>query len=85
MVDVESSTQQSSSGSSVSNPYSSSDSVQPIFTRWHPLNVLRRCVYMLLGLYGMNYFDTYHKLMNDPNISHEWFKIGLGASIGKSF
>ena len=66
----------------VTNPYSG---VPPTLPRWHPLNVLWRCLYMGIALYGINYFKAYHALLHSPNVKHEWFKIGLAATVGKSF
>ena len=81
MRDVESSTLQRGENERVNNPYSNLPPVNVLPT-WHPINVLKRILYMGLSLYGLNYFDAYNTLMTSPKISHEWFKVGLAASIG---
>jgi hypothetical protein len=71
---------ESNQSNAVNNPYSNP---QPtILPTWHPLNVLWRALYMGVALYGMNYFKAYQTLMYSPKVSHEWFKIGLAASVG---
>jgi hypothetical protein len=71
---------ESNQSNAVNNPYSHP---QPtILPTWHPLNVLKRVFYMGLALYGMNYFEAYQTIMHSPKVSHEWFKIGLAASVG---
>ena len=82
-MDVEARSQ--TGNGSVNNPYSSSSSVTNVLPTWHPINVLRKCLYMGGSLYGLNYFDAYNTLMKSPNVSHEWFKLGLAASIGFLF
>jgi hypothetical protein len=77
MTDVEASTQRSGS---VNNPYSGQAPIPP---HWEPINVLRRGLYMGGSLYGLDYFETYDALMKSPKVRHEWFKIGLAATVGK--
>lgn len=80
MSDVEMSALRPSAA--VQNPYSSSgeSAVLPV---WHPINVLWRMLYMTLALWGLHFFEAYSKLMKDPNIRHEWFKIGLATTVGE--
>jgi hypothetical protein len=73
MADVEASTR-----GSVNNPYQG----PPTLPRWHPVNVLRKSFWMGSSIFGLDYFDTYSTIMTSPNVSHEWFKTGLAASIG---
>lgn len=61
------------------NPYS--DSAAPL-QYWHPINVLRRGVYIGISLYGLHYFNAYETILRDPNVSHEWFKFAMAASVG---
>lgn len=81
MADVES-TSTTLRPSGVNNPYTSLDPA--VMPTWHPLNVLWRLLYLTLALWGLHYFEAYSKLMHDPNIRHEWFKIGLAATVGES-
>mmetsp|Transcript_47648 Transcript_47648/g.134251 ORF Transcript_47648/g.134251 Transcript_47648/m.134251 type:complete len:175 (+) Transcript_47648:92-616(+) len=83
MADVESSSQRPA-GTAVNNPYSSSapTGVLPVY---HPLNILWRLLYMTAALWGLHYFEAYSKLMHDPRIRHEWFKIGLAATVAILF
>jgi hypothetical protein len=48
----------------------------------HPLVVLKRSVYMGISLFGLNHLDVYNVIVRSPNVRHEWFKIGLAATIG---
>jgi len=82
MTDVEASSRPTPGA--VNNPYSNSQP-PPILHHWHPVNVLRRCIYMGGSLYGLNYFSAYDTLMNSPDVSHEWFKIGLASTVGLLF
>ena len=31
--------------------------------------------------WGLHEFGVYHAVLRSPDVSHEWFKVGLGASI----
>jgi len=53
----------------------------PVRGRWHPINAISRSLWMGGSLYFLDRMDTYHNIMHSPNISHEWFKAGLAASI----
>lgn len=50
----------------------------------HPLNVLKRTLYMGISLWGLHKFDVYHTILHSPDVQHEWFKIGLAGSVGTS-
>jgi hypothetical protein len=71
---------ESNQSNAVNNPYS--NPIPTILPTWHPLNVMKRILYMGVALYAMNYFNAYQKIMHSPKVSHEWFKIGLAASVG---
>ena len=81
MTDVESRQQQQQ----VNNPYNSSNAagaLQPIRSRYHPMNILSRGMWMSLSLYILHRMNVYTTIMTSPDISHEWFKVGLAASVG---
>lgn len=42
----------------------------------------KRLVYIGISVYILQRMDFYNAILHSPNISHEWFKIGLGATIG---
>ena len=71
----------SSSSGNVQNPYSNNAN-QNLLPRYHPLNILRRVLYMGISIYGLQYYDTYHTIQHSSHIRHEWFKIGLASTIG---
>jgi len=50
----------------------------------HPVNILYRVGVMGGSLYGLNELDVFHQVMHSPNVDHQWFKVGLAASIGIS-
>ena len=62
------------------NPYA--DSTQ-VYSTWHPVNLFWRILWMGGSLYGLERMEAYHAIMHSPDISHEWFKIGLAASLGE--
>ena len=70
--------------SSVNNPYAAGPEPNVLPT-WHPINVLRRCFYMGISLYGLHHFRAYQTIMKSPNVSHEWFKIGLASTVAILF
>ncbi|KAL3784702.1 hypothetical protein HJC23_007711 [Cyclotella cryptica] len=47
----------------------------------HPLNILKRTAIIGGTLYAMHDFKVFHNILHSPNVSHEWFKIGLATSI----
>ncbi|CAB9514531.1 expressed unknown protein [Seminavis robusta] len=77
-VDVESHQQQQQQA--VRNPYSSSmePEVLPIY---HPINILKRSLYIGISLYVLEKLDAHKAIFHAPDVSHEWFKIGLGGTI----
>lgn len=42
----------------------------------------KRLIYMGISLYFLQRLNFYNAIFQSPHISHEWFKIGLGATIG---
>lgn len=60
-----------------------SNAPQPLPAR-HPLNILKRALYMGISLWGLHKFEVYHTILHSPDVQHEWFKIGLAASVGMS-
>lgn len=78
-MDVEASTRQRGKNTALENPYS--DNATPLFY-WHPINVLRRGIYIGVSLYGLHYLNAYETIMRDPSVSHEWFKFAIAASVG---
>ena len=79
MTDVESSNRQPA-GVAPTNPYSANPNVLP---RYDPLNILKRLFYMGVSAYGLNHFNFYRVVLQSPHIRHEWFKIGLAATVGE--
>jgi hypothetical protein len=51
-------------------------------SRYHPLTVLKRLTYMGGSGYALHRFQAYHVILQSPHVRHEWFKIGLAATIG---
>jgi len=49
----------------------------------HPVNILYRVGVMGGSLYGLHELKVFHKVIHSPDVDHQWFKIGLAASIGK--
>ena len=74
--------QQNNDGVVIENPYNNSTSNPHILPTYHPLNILRRILYMCIALYGLNHYDVYHTIMHSSHVKHEWFKIGLASTIG---
>lgn len=35
------------------------------------------------SLYGLHELKVFHQVIHSPDIDHQWFKVGLAASIGK--
>ena len=65
----------------MNNPYTMQQPV--VRSRYHPINILQRGMWMSLSLYILHRMNVYKNVMTSPDISHEWFKIGLATSIGK--
>eukprot|EP00934_Nitzschia_sp_Nitz4_P001009 Nitzschia sp. Nitz4//scaffold38_size140716//125668//126265//NITZ4_003172-RA/size140716-augustus-gene-0.140-mRNA-1//-1//CDS//3329550153//1009//frame0 len=64
----------------INNPYKSEGGLS-----WQPIHIMSRMAYAAGSLGALRYFDTYEKIMHDPKISHEWFKVGLASSIAIVF
>jgi hypothetical protein len=82
MTDVEAHSTQRPNNN-VNNPYSGNSSM--LQGTWHPVNVMYRCFYMGLSLYGMDYFETFQTIMHSPDVRHEWFKMGLALTVRKFY
>lgn len=54
-------------------------------SRWHPLTILKRLTYMGASLWGLNHYNAYNVILRSPHVRHEWFKVGLAATIGAYF
>lgn len=65
----------------LNNPYAPGQPLPPMRPHWHPLNVLTRSLWMVGSLWVLHRMSTYDTLLKSPDIRHEWFKIGLAASI----
>jgi len=61
------------------NPYA--DSGSPIRSRWHPINILQRAGWMGGSIYLLHRMNTYKNILTSPDISHQWFKVGLASSV----
>lgn len=35
------------------------------------------------SLYFLEQMNTYHEIIHSPLINHQWFKVGLAASLGE--
>ena len=63
----------------VNNPYSSG---QPeLLPALHPINVMKRTGYIGGALYGLHKLEAPSAILRSPQVSHEWFKIGLAGAI----
>mmetsp|Transcript_3166 Transcript_3166/g.7507 ORF Transcript_3166/g.7507 Transcript_3166/m.7507 type:complete len:173 (-) Transcript_3166:276-794(-) len=78
MTDVESTTRARTKNAAPENPYSPSDG----YHRWHPMNFFWRFVWMGGSLYLLDKMNAYHEIMHSPHVSHQWFKVGMAASLG---
>lgn len=47
----------------------------------HPLQILKRSAIIGGTIYALYDFKVFHNILHSPQVSHEWFKIGLAASI----
>ena len=82
MTDVESSSsRQPARRSSPGTPY------QPTTTtsRWDPLHILQRGAWIGGALWLLDRWEVYQTVTTSPEVSHEWFKVGLAASIALLF
>jgi hypothetical protein len=65
------------------NPYANLPP-PPIQSRYDPINIVQRSFWMLGSSYVLiHHLDVYTRVMTSPKVSHEWFKVGLGATTGK--
>ncbi len=67
----------------LNNPYRNGLDNVGLDSPRHPYNLLKRVLIISASLYGLDHFKVYHTVMHSPDVRHEWFKIGLAASIGK--
>jgi hypothetical protein len=65
----------------MSNPYAGQP--LPVRSKYHPINILQRTLWMGGSVYLLDRMDTYDKIMTSPDISHGWFKAGLAAAVGE--
>jgi hypothetical protein len=42
----------------------------------------KRLFYITISVYVLHHFKLYQAIFYSPNISHEWFKVGLATTIG---
>lgn len=77
MKDVEDDTRPSL----IENPYSAAGNPHELGP-YHPVNLLYRIGVMGGSLYFLHYWEVYSTVLRSPKVGHEWFKIGLAASIG---
>jgi len=49
----------------------------------HPVNILYRIGVIGGSLYALHELKVFHKVVMSPDVDHEWFKIGLAATIGR--
>ena len=47
----------------------------------HPYHQMKRVAILGAALYGLHEFGVYHAVLRSPDVSHGWFKAGLGASV----
>lgn len=50
----------------------------------HPVNILYRIGVIGGSLYALHELKVFHKIVMSPDVDHEWFKIGLAATIAIS-
>lgn len=62
----------------VPNPYTG-DGPPPLNAA---IDKLKRLIYVAISGYFLKRMAFYEIVMHSPHVSHEWFKIGLAASIG---
>jgi len=84
-VDVESNTTttgatSTNNSTSINNPYSSAG-LPPVLPTYHPINVLKRTIYIGGAGYCLHTLKAPSVILHSPKVSHEWFKIGLAGTI----
>jgi hypothetical protein len=48
------------------------------------VDALKRLIFLGISLFFLlEKFNVYRTTLQSPHISHEWFKIGLGTTVGK--
>jgi hypothetical protein len=67
----------------VSNPYNSNNDSPPSMSQM-VFDRLYRVVVMCGSLYFLHTWSVYSTVLRSPKIRHEWLKVGVAASIGKS-
>lgn len=65
----------------LNNPYAAGVGPTTLPAR-HPINILKRCIYMGLSIWGLHKLQVYRTILRSPDVQHEWFKIGLASSVG---
>jgi len=50
----------------------------------HPLNILYRTSVIGGSVYGLHRMSVFHNIVKSPQVDHQWFKVGLAASIAVS-
>jgi hypothetical protein len=48
----------------------------------HPVNILYRIGVIGGSLYALHELKVFHNIVRNPDVDHQWFKIGLAATIG---
>lgn len=48
----------------------------------HPVNILYRFGVIGGSLYALHELKVFHNIVRNPDVDHQWFKIGLAATIG---
>ena len=49
----------------------------------HPVNLIYRATVIGGSVYVLHLMEVFHNIMRSPQVNHEWFKVGLAASIGE--
>uniref|UniRef100_A0A7S1URH0 Uncharacterized protein n=1 Tax=Grammatophora oceanica TaxID=210454 RepID=A0A7S1URH0_9STRA len=62
------------------NPYASMPD-PTVLAPLHPLNLLKRGAIIGGSLWGLHSMKVWYTILHSPNVRHEWFKAGVGASI----
>jgi hypothetical protein len=45
------------------------------------VDAIKRLIYMGISLFFLNKLNAYNATLQSPHIRHEWFKVGLAASV----
>ena len=65
----------------VNNPYNENGQYASISQM--VFDKLYRSIVMGGSLYFLHTWEVYHTVLRSPKVLHEWFKIGLAASVGE--